>query len=178
MAVTNNATIGGTLNVTGATTLSSLTVTGTETDNGILTCSSALITQGLMYEAIGVASQTSVNIPSFSYGGGGLFYLGSTISAQSTLTVTNIPTDFSKTYTFNVAYYFPNTSARFYINSVTFTEVGGASILNGAPLWNGGTPVLTTGTTPCMIIQQFTILGNSTTFGGSRRVISSVSCCT
>ena len=113
-----------------------------------------------------------------SDGAGGLFYLGSTISAPATLTVTNIPIDFNKTYTFNVTYYFPNTIARNYITSVVFTEVGGASILNGAPLWNGGTPVLTTGTTPCMIIQQFTILGNSTTFGGKRQVISSVSCCT
>ena len=88
--------------------------------------------------------------------------------------MTNIPTDVTKTYTFSVAYY-QTGSNRFYISSCTFTDTSSGSILSGAPLFNGGTPSLT-GSTACLIIQQFTVLGSSGTFGGGRKVVSTVSC--
>ena len=146
IAVTNNATIGGTLNVTGATTLGSLTVTGTETDTGILTCSSALVTQGLVYEVVGTAGQ-STNALTLNYSLSGLVNVGTMITLNATLAVTNIPTDTTKSYTFSVAY--QQTSTRYYIATVQFQDTGSAYITNGgtsgfvAPMFNGGTPALT-----------------------------------
>ena len=60
----------------------------------------AMITQGLVYEAINTASQSSTNAPTLSYETGGVFILGTTITANATLAVTNIPTDNTKSYTF------------------------------------------------------------------------------
>ena len=140
--------------------------------NQRLFVSGALVTQGLVYEAINTATQTTANVPAFSFGTGGVWTLGTTLTANATLTVTNIPTDTTKSYTFSVVSYFANAATRYYISSVVFTNTDNGSILTGAPLFNGGTPTLT-GTTPCVIIQQFTVVS----VGGNRRVISSVSSC-
>ena len=133
-------------------------------------------TQGLVYETVNTATQTSTNAPTLSYGVGGDFVLGTMITANATLGVSNIPNDLSKSYTFSVTY--QQSSTRIYIATVQIQDTTGAYITNSgsagfvAPLWNGGTPSLT-GTTNCVIIQTFTIIS----VGGSRRVISSVSCC-
>ena len=142
--------------------------------NQRLFVSSALVTQGLVYETINTTTQsgTSPYNPSFSYGTGGVWTLATSPNGGNiTLTVTNIPTDTTKSYTFSVVSY--QATTRYYINSVVFTDTASASILSGAPLFNGGTPSLT-GSTACVIIQQFTIIS----VGGARRVISSVSSCT
>ena len=133
-------------------------------------------TQGLVYESVNTATQSSTNAPTLSYGQGGNFVLGTMITANATLGVTNIPTDATKSYTFSVSY--QQSATRFYIATVQFQDATGAYITNSgsagfvAPLFNGGTPSLS-GTTNCVIVQTFTII----TVGGSRRVISSVSCC-
>ena len=133
-------------------------------------------TQGLVYETVNTATQTSINAPTLSYGVGGDFVLGTMITANATLGVSNIPNDLSKSYTFSVSYF--QASTRYYIATVQIQDTTGAYITNSgsagfvAPLWNGGTPSLT-GTTNCVIIQTFTIIS----VGGSRRVISSISCC-
>ena len=140
------------------------------------TFTGAMVTQGLMYEVVTVATQSSTNAPILSYATGGLFVLGTTITANATLAVTNIPTDTTKSYTFSVTYQQPST--RFFIATVQIQDTLGAYITNSgtsgfvAPLWNGGTPSLS-GTTNCVIIQSFTVIS----VGGSRRVISSLSCC-
>ena len=136
----------------------------------------AMVTQGLMYEVVNVANQSSTNAPTLSYGAGGVFTLGTSITANATLAVTNIPTDTTKSFTFTVSY--QQTSTRFYIATVQLQDTAGAYITNAgtsgfvAPLWNGGTPSLS-GTTNCVIVQSFTVIS----VGGSRRVVSSLSCC-
>ena len=136
----------------------------------------AMVTQGLVYEVVTAATQTSTNAPTLSYGAGGVFTLGTSITANATLAVTNIPIDSTKSFTFTVSY--QQTSTRFYIATVQLQDTAGAYITNSAtagfvaPLWNGGTPSLS-GTTTCVIIQSFTVIS----VGGSRRVISSLSCC-
>ena len=134
-------------------------------------------TQGLVYETVNTATQTSTNAPTLSYGVGGDFVLGTMLTAAGvTLGVTNIPTDTTKSYTFSVSY--QQNTTRYYIATVQIQDTTGAYITNSgsagfvAPLFNGGTPSLT-GTNNCVIIQTFTIIS----VGGSRRVISSVSCC-
>ena len=133
-----------------------------------------LTTQGLVYETVNTCGQTT-NALSFSYATGGIFAVGTTITANATLAVTNIPTDTTKSYTFSVVYQQPTT--RFYISTVKFQDTASAYIIGSAgtfvaPLFNGGTPSLT-GSTNCIIVQQFTIVS----VGGTRYVTSSVSCC-
>ena len=136
---------------------------------------STLTTQGLVYEVVGTAGQTS-NALTLNYLLSGLVTVGTMITANATLAVTNIPTDTTKSYTFSVAY--QQTTTRYYINTVQFQDTTGAYITNNGssgfvqPLYNGGTPALT-GSSNCIIIQQFTVIS----VAGSRRVLSSVSCC-
>ena len=154
--------------------LFSMTTAGNMTVNGNIFCSSALITQGLIYEVVNTCTQAT-NALSFSFATGGLWTVGTMISANATLAVTNIPTDTVKSYTFSVCY--QQTSTRYYIATVQFQDTAGAYITNSgtsgfvAPLFNGGTPSLS-GTTNCSIVQQFTVIS----IGGSRRVISTISC--
>ena len=146
---------------------------GTITENVYIP--NTLTTQGLIYEVVGTAGQSS-NALTLNYSLSGLVNVGTMITANATLAVTNIPTDTTKSYTFSVAY--QQTATRYYIATVQFQDTGSAYITNGgtsgfvAPLFNGGTPALT-GTSNCVIIQQFTVIS----VGGSRRVISSISCC-
>ena len=161
------------MNYIGKTTTSG---SGTLTINPDATFNGKVTTQGLMYESVKTANQTSTNAPTLSYGLGGDFVLGVMITANATLAVTNIPTDTSKSYTFTVSY--QQTSTRYYIATVQIQDTVGNYIMNGgsagfvAPLWNGGTPTLT-GSSNCVIIQSFTVIS----VGGARRVVSSVSCC-
>ena len=65
----------------------------------------------------------------------------------------------------------------FYISQVKVQDTASAYILGSsgafaAPLFNGGTPSLT-GTTACVIVQQFTVFS----MNGSRYVMSSISAC-
>ena len=159
----------------GATaTASNQIMLGTSTETVV--CPNVLQTQGLVYETVNTATQSSTNAPTCSYGVGGNFTLGTMITTNATLGVTNIPTDTTKSYTFSVSY--QQNSTRFYITTIQFQDTSSAYITNSgsagfvAPLWNGGTPSLT-GTSNCVIIQSFTVIS----VGGSRRVISSVSCC-
>ena len=145
---------------------------GVGTFNMDVNCQGILTTKGLMYETVKTANQTSTNAPTLNYSLGGDFTLATMITANCSLAVTNIPTDTSKSYTFTVSY--QQNSTRYYITTVQILDTVGANITGGfvAPLWNGGTPSLT-GTTNCVIIQSFTVIS----VGGSRRVVSSVSCC-
>ena len=163
----------------GKTTVSGSGVGTINTDvlfNGTVVCPNVFQTQGLLYEITINATQSSTNAPTLSYGDGGCFILPNMITANATLSVTNIPTDTTKTYTFSVTY--QQTSTRFYIATVQFQDTGSVYITNSgvagfvAPLFNGGTPSLS-GATNCVIIQTFTVIS----VGGSRRVVSSVSCC-
>ena len=146
---------------------------GTITENVYIP--NTLTTQGLVYEVVGTAGQTS-NALTLNYSLSGLVNVGTMITLNATLAVTNIPTDTTKSYTFSVAY--QQTATRFYIATVQFQDTGSAYITNGgssgfvSPLFNGGAPALT-GINNCIIIQQFTIIS----VAGSRRIISSISCC-
>ena len=143
--------------------------------NSDVTCTNVLITQGLVYEVVGTAEQTS-NALTLNYSLSGLVNVGTMITLNATLAVTNIPTDTTKSYTFSVAY--QQTATRYYIATVQFQDTTSAYITNGgtsgfvAPMFNGGTPALT-GTNNCIIVQQFTVIS----VAGSRRVLSSISCC-
>ena len=160
-------------NYIGKTTVSG---SGVGTINVDTVFNGVLQTQGLVYEVTTNATQTSTNAPTLSYGVGGCFVLPVMITAPCTLSVTNIPTDTTKTYTFSVSYF--QASTRNYISTVQFQDTGSVYITNSgvagfvAPLFNGGTPSLS-GTTNCVIIQTFTVIS----VGGSRRILSSVSCC-
>ena len=154
-------------------TASNQIMLGTTTENVYIP--NTLTTQGLIYEVVGTAGQTG-NALTLNYSLSGLVNVATMIGGNATLAVTNIPTDTTKSYTFSVAY--QQTATRYYIATVQFQDTGSAYITNGgtsgfvAPLFNGGTPALT-GTSNCVIIQQFTVIS----VGGSRRVISSISCC-
>lgn len=149
---------------------------GVGTFNMDLNCQGVLTTKGLMYETVKTAIQTSTNAPTLSYALGGDFTLATMITANATLAVSGIPVDTTKSYTFTISY--QQSSTRYYIATVQIQDTVGGYITNGgsagfvAPLWNGGTPSLT-GSTNCVIIQSFTVIS----VGGSRRVVSSVSCC-
>ena len=156
------------------TTASNQIMLGTSTETVV--CPNVLQTQGLVYESVTTATQSSTNAPTLSYGSGGNFTLGTMITANATLGVTNIPTDTTKSYTFSVSY--QQNTTRYYITTIQIQDTGSTYITNGgsagfvAPLWNGGTPSLS-GSSNCVIIQSFTVIS----VGGARRVISSVSCC-
>ena len=154
------------------TTASNQIMLGTITETVLIP--NSITTQGLVYEAVNTATGTTTAF-TLNYATGGNFVLSS-ITGTATLGVTNLPISTSSAYTFSVSYF--QASTRNYISTVQFQDTGSAYITNSgsagfvAPLWNGGTPSLT-GTTNCVIIQTFTIIS----VGGSRRVISSVSCC-
>ena len=175
IAVTNNMTVGGTLGVTGALTSGAHTAS-TLTSTGILTCSSALVTQGLVYETTTTVGGTA-NTYTLSYSSNGVFYIpvSIAITANSTLVITNIPTTTTQSFTFTVGYY--QASTRFYINSIRVSDTTGTTYLVGSsstfatPWYNGGTPALT-GTSNCLILQQFTVFSVGTT----RYVGTSISC--
>ena len=152
----NNSTcIGYGSNITASNQITLGTVTET------VLFPNALISQGLVYEVVNTANQSSTNAPTLSYATGGNFVLGTMITANATLAVTNIPTDTTKAYTFSVSY--QQNSTRFYIATVQFQDTGSAYITNSgsagfvAPLFNGGTPSLS-GTSNCVIIQTFTVI--------------------
>ena len=137
----------------------------------------ALMTSGLVYENMIPITGGTTNAYTLNYFTGGLFYIPSNINptANSTLTVTSIPL-MNSCYTFTVISY--QASTRFFINQVKIQDKNNAYILGSSggfatPLFNGGVPVLS-GTTPGIIIQQFTIVS----FGATRYVTSSVSACT
>ena len=139
--------------------------------------SSSLVTQGLVYENTNVVGGTT-NAYTMDYGTGGVYYIPSGInpSANSTLVITNIPTSVGQSYTFTVVSY--QASTRYYINQVKVQDTASTYILGSsgafaAPLFNGGTPSLT-GTTACVMVQQFTVFS----MNGSRYVMSSISACT
>ena len=169
-AFTGNISTSGTTTSTGLITASN----GIQV-NGTLGITGATTSNSLYYENTQVIGG-GVNAYTFSYSGGGLFYIPSSIAilANATLIVTNIPTTVSQSYTFTVGYY--QASTRFYINSLRVSDTGstyivGTSSTFATPLYNGGTPALT-GTTPCLILQQFTVFG----LGSSRYVGTSISC--
>ena len=149
---------------------------GAGTINTDIIFNGKIVTQGLVFETVRTANQSSTNNPTISYGLGGDFVLGTMITGTGTLAVTGIPTDQSKSYTFTVSY--QQNSTRYYIATVQIQDSVGNYITNGgsagfvAPLWNGGTPSLS-GSTNCVILQSFTVIS----VGGSRRVVSSISCC-
>ena len=149
---------------------------GDLTIGGNLTIPGSLVTNGLMYEATRSISGTT-NAYSFDYAAGGVYYLPSGInpSANSTLTVTNIPSSVGQSYTFTVVSY--QASTRYYISQVKMQDTDLVYILGSSgafavPLFNGGTPFLS-GVTACVIVQQFTVFP----MNGSRYVMSSVSAC-
>ena len=116
------------------------------------------------------------NAYTLSYGVGGIFYIPTSLNmtANSTLFITNIPTTTTQSYTFTVGYY--QTSTRFYINNLRVADTAAAYLLGTmstfvTPLYNGGTPTLS-GTTPCLILQQFTVFS----IGSSRYIGTSISC--
>ena len=165
----NNSTcIGYGSNITASNQITLGTVTET------VLIPNSITTQGLVYEVINTATGTTTAF-TLNYATGGNFVLSS-ITGTATLGVTNLPISTSSAYTFSVSYF--QASTRNYISTVQFQDTGSAYITNSgsagfvAPLWNGGTISLS-GTSNCVIIQTFTILS----VGGSRRVTSSLSCC-
>ena len=172
------------LTVTGAITTNnniSTTGTGTITSGGLITATSGLTATGaitsnsLYYENTNVVGGV-VNAYTLSYTTGGVFYIptGINVTANSTLVITNIPTTTTQSFTFTVGYY--QTSTRFYINSLRVSDTGTTYLLGTSstfvtPYYNGGTPVLT-GTSPCLILQQFTVFS----VGTSRYIGTSISC--
>ena len=165
-AVTNTGGISGTGNLATNGTISCL---------GSMWLYNALVTPSLMYETVN-ATGGVVNAYTINYATGGLFEIQTSPNAASTLVVTNIPVDTTKSYTFTLVS--TQASTRFFINTVQIQDTNSGYITNNgaagfvAPLWNGGLPVLS-GTTSCVIIQQFTVIS----VGGYRKVICSVSCC-
>ena len=154
------------------TTASNQIVLGTNQETVLIP--NILSTQGLMYETVNTCGQ-STNALSLSYATGGVFAATTTLGANATLAVTNIPTDTTKSYTFSVVFQQPTT--RYYISTIKIQDTASAYILGSAgafasPLFNGGPPSLS-GSTPCIIVQQFTIIS----IGGTRYVTSSVSVC-
>ena len=158
VGIQGNTYIGGNLNVIGNVNISSV-----------------LSTQGLMYEATNSISTFASNGFSISYSTGGIFYLptATSIGANMTMIITNIPTDITKRYTFTVLYY--QATTRYYINQVRLSDTAGIYILGtsstyGTPFYSGGPPALT-GTTASIFIQTFTVFS----FGATRYVITNVS---
>ena len=156
-------------------TTSNQIMLGTVTESVVIPGS--LATQGLVYEATSAVGGTA-NAYTLNYATGGVYYIASGInpSANSTLTITNIPTSAGQSYTLTVVSY--QASTRYYINQVKVQDTASTYILGSsgafaAPLFNGGTPSLT-GTTACIIVQQFTVFS----MNGSRYVMSSISACT
>ena len=164
--------------VYGGTIYTSITPYSTISVSNQLSVTGSLITQGLVYETTNSISGYATNSFSISYGTGGIFWLptASSITANMSIIVTNIPTDITKSYTFTVAYY--QASTRWYINQVRLSDTAATYILGtsstfGTPYYNGGPPALT-GTTACIFLQQFTVFS----FGSTRYVITSVSAST
>lgn len=148
--------------------INSSVLTGTTTVN-------VISTKGLMYEASLSTSGTTSPF-TIDYSTGGIFYIptSTTLSANFSVIITNIPTDQTKIYTVSVTYY--QSSTKFYINSARITDTASSYILGtsstyGTPLFNGGIPSITT--SPCMIIQQFNIISISST----RYITTSISNC-
>ena len=114
-----------------------------------------------------------------NYALGNIFYIPTNYIPASNFQViiTNIPTDTSKSYTISIMYYQASTtyfcSTARVLNASSVYLLGTASTYS-APLFNGGTPILTA--SPCLIIQSFIISSVATsTLTFSRYVCSSVS---
>ena len=172
-AHTNNANFSNStcLGYGSVTTASNQIMLGTVTENVVIP--NIMTTQGLVHEMVNTATGTTTAF-TLNYATGGVFVLSS-ITGMGSLSVTNIPTDITKSYTFSVAY--QQSTTHNYISTVQFQDTASAYITNSgsagfvAPLWNGGTPALTV-VTNNIIVQQFTVIS----VGGSRRVTSSISC--
>jgi hypothetical protein len=135
-----------------------------------------IISNGLYYETTTTAiSSTITNIYQLDYSKGGIYIIDVIPTGLLNIKVTNIPVDSSKSYTFSVIYY--QASTRYFGSLVQIQDAGNNYITNSgvsgyvAPLFLGGTPT-PTGTTNCLMIQQFTII---TVYGTTRRVLSSLS---
>jgi hypothetical protein len=159
---------------TALTTGTNISTTGTITSTGLLTVG-AMQSNSIYYENTQVITGV-VNAYTLSYSAGGIFYIPSSIAitALSTLVITNIPISTTQSFTFTVGYY--QASTRNYINSLRVSDTTGTTYLLGTsstfatPLYNGGLPALT-GTTPCLILQQFTVFS----IGTARYVGTSIS---
>ena len=150
--------------------------TGQNTFSGAVSTTKNLATNGLVYETVTDVGG-AVNAYTLDYAVGGIYSIPPAISptANFTITITNIPTSHVQSYTFTVGCY--QAATRYYASQVKVQDTASAYILgtSGAfavPMFNGGTPALT-GTTPCLVAQQFTVFPVS----GSQYVMSSVSAC-
>jgi hypothetical protein len=170
--LTTSAVSGG-----GSSILSSNNVfTGQNTFSGTVNTTKNLATNGVVYEAVTDVGGT-VNAYTLDYAVGGIYSIPPAISptANFTITITNIPSSNVKSYTLTVGCY--QAATRYYASQVKVQDTGSVYILGssgafGVPMFNGGIPALS-GSTPCLVAQQFTVFPIS----GSQYVMSSVSVC-
>jgi hypothetical protein len=146
----------------------------TSSFTGAATFQGALNTTGLYYETI-ITASGSASPFTLDYSAGGIYFISTAAvpAANFSVIITNIPTDQTKTYTISLIYY--QAANKYYASTARVSNTTGTTYLLGtsstyaAPLFTGGTPVLTTA--PCLIVQQFTIISISSV----RYVTSSVS---
>ena len=146
--------------------------------NTTLYCLTApFVNKGNIYTQNELCNQSGNNL-SMDYSTGGLTSVWNSLTANATLNVTNLPSNAQNSYTFSVAY--QQNTTRYYISTVQIKDTANTYVTNGgasgfvAPLFNGGTPSLT-GSTNCLIIQDFTIMSVQGIFG-QRYVTSKITC--
>jgi hypothetical protein len=167
-------------NITG--NVSAVAVTGTTITAGTLYVLTPIWLKNV-YEMVTYVSTNSGTTPwspfTADYSYGSIFYIPRDYvqSANFQVFIKNIPTDTTKTYTLTLVYYQP--TALFYASTAKVSDTTGTNFLLGtsttyaAPLWNGGTPVVSSA--PNLIMQQFSIISIPTSaLVYSRYVTSSV----
>jgi hypothetical protein len=126
---------------------------------GVSVSGGVLTTRGLLYET-GIAASGTASPFTLDYSLGGIFYIptSSVPTSNFSVIITNIPTDQTKIYTITLIYYQASTTiygSTVRISDTVSSYISGTSSTYVAPLFNGGTPSLST--SPCIIMQQFTV---------------------
>jgi hypothetical protein len=174
--------VSDTLEVSGATSLNSLTLDGSLTIAGNTIAqeltTSVLTTNGVYYENISSVIDTSTNVYLLSYTNSGIFYIGGAKNptANFSVSIEQIPTDTTKVYTISLVYY--QYTHAYYCNAVRASDKNGNYLLGtastyAAPKFSGGTPSFST--TPNLVIQQYIVSFPDDQSTMTRYVISSVS---
>lgn len=188
--VTNVAT----LNISGPTTFSSGFITNASSTVGLLNINSSLFAYGpalfsnnvdinqnltvtKIYEKTAFMD-TSTLVCDMSISSSFVLPASFQPTANYTITITNIPQDVNKS--FSVSVMSRQTTTSFYANNIKAINVSGIYISGSStsvasPIFNGGTPTLST--SPCLMIQTFNIITIPTTSAATdftRFVTSSV----
>jgi hypothetical protein len=165
-------------NITG--NLSATTISGTTITAGTLYVLTPIWLKNV-YEMTTYVSTNSTVSPwgpfTADYAYGSIFYIPSDYvqSANFQVVIKNIPTDTTKTYTLTLVYYQP--TVLFYASTARVSDTTGSNFLLGtyntyaAPLWNGGTPVVSSA--PNLIMQQFSVISIPTSASVYSRYITS-----